>query len=280
MSVSRLLVALLALAPVGGSCAATDLTKLYAPFGQLLGRHVIEYDPGRGGLLSAFDYQAALEDPSSGDLLRAQDRALAAFDPAALNERAPAIAFWINAYNYFMIRHILNHPDGEQPVSSVRAFGSLFDPYRLFGRRLFDIGGTSYSLRQIEIEILLGDEFRRRGWKDARVHFAVNCASVSCPALRKTLYSAANLDELLAENTRRALATDLHLRVDRSTVFATPLFDWYGPDFIDAAGSIEAFILAHVDGPLADGVAQAGSIEFIDYDWRLNSPDNMRESMR
>ena len=271
----RLMLATMVWLAAGAADAESDdAGMLYAPFQQLLERHLTETPLHGGGLISAFDYAAAFGDHDTEPLLAEQDRRLAAVRPASDWRREQALAFWINAYNYFMIAHILRHPKDGRPVDSVREFGHLFDPYAVFGRELFDVGGQAYSLRQIELEILLGDDFAERGWKDARVHFMVNCASVGCPPLRREVYDAANIDRYLAENTRAALATPLHLRRDGRRLHVTSLFDWYRDDFVESAGSIEAFIEIH-GGPVArEALSGHRQIRFIDYDWSLNSPEN------
>jgi len=108
---------------------------------------------------------------------------------------------------------------------------------------MFEIGGDDYSLSGIEKEILLGAAFEEKGWKEARVHFTVNCASVGCPPLRETIYTSDNIDELMTENTRLALNTDRrHLRVEGDTLHLTELFKWYEQDFVDEGGSVRGFI--------------------------------------
>jgi len=271
----RILLALMVCA-AGAQVAAEpdEIAALYAPFQQLLTEHLTETPLKDGGLFSAFDYAAALGDADSEDLLAKQDRRLAAFQPDPGWRREQALAFWINAYNYFMIAHILRHPDDGEPVDGVRDFGHLFDPYAVFGRELFVVGGEDYSLRQIELEILLGEDYAERGWKDARVHFMVNCASVGCPPLRREVYDATNLDRYMAENTRAALATPLHLRREGERLELTSLFDWYRDDFVEAEGAVEAFIETH-GGPAArEALRGHDDIGFIDYDWLLNSPEN------
>lgn len=257
----------------------TLVAGTFAPFAALLDRHLTEYDLDGGGLVSAFDYRAALDDPDSRRLIDEQRQLLAAFDRTAIDTREPALAFWINAYNFFMIAHVVDHPVDGELVDSVKDYGSLFDPFRVFGLEIFDVGGRKYSLDEIEKGILLGEEFARRGWKDARVHFAVNCASVGCPPLRAVPYTAANVERLLETNTRRALATPLHLRVDGTTVRLTSLFDWYRADFEEESGSIEAYVIDHAADEQARAMEQARRVRFIDYDWALNSPENIEAWM-
>lgn len=251
--------------------------RTFAPFSDLLGNHLIEATTAEGGLVSAFGYLDAMADVQVGGWLIEQRRRLARFDRSALKTREQAIAFWINAYNFFMVAHILENPKGDRPVTGVKDYGSLFNPYRVFRQKLFDVGGELVSLDQIEKQILLGDDFKQRGWKDARVHFAVNCASVGCPPLRRQIYRPGNVDAMMTENTRMALNTPRHLRQEGTILHVTQLFEWYAGDFIEDAGSIEAFIRRYADSPVRAWLEAATVFRYIDYDWRLNIPENFPE---
>lgn len=252
-----------------------DNQTVFSPFAELLGQFVTEHRLEGGGLVSSFDYRAALENERAAQLNNQQRQRLASFDTERLETREQAIAFWINAYNFFMIAHILDNPHRGELIKSVRDYGSLFNPYRVFRLELFDVGGTLHSLSGIENDILLGDDFKARGWKDARVHFAVNCASVGCPPLRDHPYTTDNVDALLEENIRLALKTPLHLRIENDTLRLTSLFDWYEDQFVNMSGSVRNFIDNHVDDALRADIEATRRIRFIDYDWDLNSPDNM-----
>ncbi|MDT8439286.1 MAG: DUF547 domain-containing protein [Wenzhouxiangellaceae bacterium] len=260
---------------VPGESQSPALAVIFEPFAQLLDHHLVERRLPSGGLVSAFDYSRALADPGTRYLLQRQRERLAAFDPSTLDSRPRALAFWINAYNVFMIDVLLTEPVDGEPAQSVKDYGSLLNPFALFEQQRFDVGGQLHSLQQIELDILLGETFAERGWKDARVHFMVNCASVGCPALRRELYTAANVDAYMAENTRLALDTPLHLRLDGANLRVTSLFDWYSDDFTDESGSIEAWIRAHGSAESRQAAAASQRIRFIDYDWRLNSPANV-----
>lgn len=263
---------------VAANAAAVELNETFAPYAALLDDFVQEKRLDGGGLVSAFDYSAALGDDATEHRLQQQDALLADFDPDALDTRELALAFWNNAYNYFMIRKVLSDP-GDELVESVWDYGGRYNPFRdnVFERQLFAIGGEKYSLDKMEKDILLGDGFREKGWWDARVHFTVNCASVGCPPLRRQIYTADNIDKLLAENTRAALNTHYHLRVEGETLYLTELFKWYEDDFVDAAGSVREFVKAHADQTVAEKIGSTGRIRHIDYDWRLNKPDNFPE---
>ena len=251
--------------------------SLYLPFQTLLDRHLTESVLPCDGLISWFDYDAALAEPETIELLKQQDALLAGFVPATMPEREGALAFWINAYNYFMLQHILTHPEDGDIVDSVRDYGSLFRPYRVFGMQRFNVGGADYSLRDIELEILLGQDFAERGWKDARVHFAVNCASVGCPPLRESIYQADTIDQMLSDNTQRALDTPLHLRREANTLYLTELFDWYEDDFVEHSGSIREFIVAFGSEHAQARSDATDRVRHIDYDWRLNVQSNFDE---
>lgn len=254
--------------------SVSEVQGVYAPYQQLLDRYLVEKQLPDGGLVSAFDYRAALASDETLALLTDQRGRLARFETEGLESRARALAFWVNAYNYFMLDYILRNPDDGQPVESVRDYGNLFNPYAVFERKLFNVGGRAYSLQEIELEVLLGDEFAERGWKDARIHFMVNCASVGCPALRAGVYTAENMDAMLAENTRLALDTSLHLERDGSALRLTSLFDWYAADFVEQSGSVGDFIREHGSERARENLEASESIEFIDYDWALNTPEN------
>ncbi|WP_421621147.1 DUF547 domain-containing protein [Alkalilimnicola ehrlichii] len=262
---------------LGAEPGRQTLDETFAPYAELLDRHLFEKALPNGGLVSAFDYQAALDHPETEALLQEQDQLLALFDRASLDERQRAVAFWLNAYNYFMLAHILSNPRNGELVGSVRDYGHLFNPYRVFSQNHFDIGGRKFSLSEIENEILLGDDYRALGWKDARVHFAVNCASVGCPPLRTELYRPDNVDALLAENTRRALRTPRHFELRGDTLYLTELFDWYEEHFVAEQGSVKAWLRAHGEDAVVEAVDRARRIRHTAYDWQLNRPENFPE---
>lgn len=254
-------------------------SRIYGSYEQILEQFLTEKDLPGGGLVSAFDYQAAVGHERTAPALSEQREALAGFDLSSLEGRGESVAFWINAYNFFMLDQILTErPDGAL-AESVWDYGGRVNPFvdSVFDREKFLIDGQEYSLNQMEKEILLGDEYADKGWKDARVHFAVNCASVGCPPLRDVVYTADNLELLLAENTRRAFNTDRHLRIEGDTLHVTELFKWYEEDFKEASGSRKAFIKEWVDSSVAERVAETSDMKFVSYDWALNKPANFPE---
>ncbi|TDT44148.1 uncharacterized protein DUF547 [Halospina denitrificans] len=271
--------ATLLIVTAASSLSATETTtagEVFSDYQKLLEHYLQERRTSAGGLVSAFDYKAALADEQTQVLLDAQSERLAEFDVSVLDSREKALAFWNNAYNYFMIHQILTERQDGKLVDSVWDYGGRYNPFTdsVFERDNFDIGGQDYSLNQIEKEILLGSEFEEKGWKEARVHFTVNCASVGCPPLREDIYTSDNIEELMTENTRLAFNTHHHLRVEGDTLLLTELFKWYEQDFVDEGGSVRGFIREWADEAVAQKVKQTESIEYIEYDWSLNRPDN------
>jgi len=190
---------------------------------------------------------------------------LAGTDPHTLPTARDQLAFWINAYNAYTIRLILDH----LPLSSIRDI-SLGLPI-LFGPWSIDIavvGGTSYTLNHIEHDII------RERFNEPRIHFALVCAALSCPNLRQEAYEGSTLEQQLEEETRRFLVDSTKNRFDvrGKVLYLSRIFDWYEGDFEEAAGSMPAFLLSYVDEEL--GAFLSGGdyrIEFLDYDWSLNA---------
>ncbi len=180
-------------------------------------------------------------------------------------------AFLINAYNAWTVRLILDH----YPIASIKDIGGWFSsPWK---QPLADLLGERRSLDDIEHRLLRGAP----DFDEPRIHFAVNCASIGCPALRPEAYEAGRLDAQLADQTRRFLGDRSRNRYDaaRGRLLVSKLFDWYADDFT-AAGSALApplgFLARHA-ATISDDVEarrrlQDGTlaIGFLDYDWSLN----------
>ncbi len=271
-------VALFAFISTTPAATSDPLSTVYEPYTVLLDKYLIEQILPDGGLVSAFGYRNAYDDPETSRLIDAQKKRLAQFDVDRLTDKYEVISFWLNAYNFFMLAHILENPKkGDNWIQSVRDYGSWINPYRVFRRDLFNVGGTRYSLSQIENEILLGDEFKAKGWKEARVHFAVNCASVGCPPLRTEIYRSDTVDGVMSRNTQKALQTSRHMHISDDTLYLSQLFQWYEDDYIEEAGSIREFLKRYTDPDLYDRIDASKRIRYINYDWALNEPRNFPE---
>ena len=187
---------------------------------------------------------------------------LARADPAALDGRGERIAFWINAYNILTIDLVVRN----YPVDSIRDIGSLFRP--VWKRRAGTVGGRAYILDHIEHEIL-------RPLAEPRIHAAIVCASISCPALRREPWSAAKLEAQLDDALRRWLADrEKGLRIDPTsrTIYLSRVFDWFAEDF-ESRGGVLAFLAPYMgerDRAWTRRNGDRARIGYLDYDWRLN----------
>ncbi len=184
-------------------------------------------------------------------------------DERAAN-RDERLAFWINAYNAFTIKLILEH----YPVRSIRSIGLL--PLAAFKEKFIPMPGLrkgGLSLDEIENDIL------RKELGEPRIHFAVVCASKSCPKLRSQAYRAGGLDLQLDQAARDFIQDSSKNRYDaaKRTFYASSIFKWFRADFERAKGSLAAFIGQYSQPDVAAALKQGDvRIEFLDYDWSLN----------
>lgn len=265
----RILFGLPALAWVGRARAQTPaFDHTHAPWSALLRKHVVVL---RGGQATQVRYAGFAADRKP---LQTYLAALSAVGDSAFKSFSPVQqqAFLINAYNAYTVELILGkYPD----LASIRDLGSLLTtPWK---RKWVPLLGATVSLDDIEHEML-----RKRGrYDEPRVHFAVNCASIGCPALREEAFVGERLDAQLEEQTVRFLSDRTRNRysAERSRLEVSKIFDWYGDDFRlghRGIASLPSFFAGHADR-LADSAAdrdrirtQKVEIAFLDYDWKLN----------
>ena len=242
----------------------------HAAWTVLLKRHVVLID---GGKASQVDYAGLAQERSALqtylDSLSAVPRVQ--FDSWSKSQQ---LAFLINAYNAFTVELILGHyPD----LKSIRDLGNIVfnSPWK---QEFFTLFGARRYLDWIEHEVI-----RKPGaYDDPRIHFAVNCASVGCPMLREEAFVGEHLDAQLEQQTRRFLADRTRNRYEpkTATLVVSQIFDWYGEDFsagYRGVGSLRQFLGSYAD-LLATTPAERAmlrrnlvGIDFIDYDWALNS---------
>ncbi len=167
------------------------------------------------------------------------------------------LAYWINAYNALVIQGILN---GGSP-------SSFFSRMSFFKKDKYQVNGRNISLFDIEHEILLP-------LGEPRVHFAINCASSSCPKLTRQAYSAEHLDEELIQAAKSFINDTMRNHFDDSMKIASisKIFDWFKSDFTDHSGTIDKYISQYVnDQNVADGLREGKyQLKYLKYDWSLN----------
>jgi len=197
-----------------------------------------------------------------GARLQAYLDALGDVDPEQLRDRAERLAYWINAYNALTIKGILYF----YPTKSIREHVSVIG-YNIWKDYKMQVNGTAYSLDDIEHDIL-----RKMG--DPRIHFAIVCASVSCPKLLNEPYTGNRLDDQLTRSARDFFSDPKKFRIDRSagSVHQSPIMDWYKDDFgknkMERLAFIKPFLSDADDRAFLD--SSGLKVKNLDYDWHLN----------
>ncbi|MEZ4338705.1 MAG: DUF547 domain-containing protein [Sandaracinaceae bacterium] len=168
--------------------------------------------------------------------------------------RDARLAFDVNAYTGLVVNAVVDRG----PIESVMRVEGFFDGAR------HRVAGAERTLNQLENDVL------RRGFHEPRVHFALNCASASCPPLAGVPYTGRELEPMLDRQTRAFVRAST--RVDRAAgrVTVSRLFEWYADDFGGPAG-VRAFLASRLDRADAAFVRDAAHpLVFAEYDWALN----------
>ena len=200
------------------------------------------------------DYPAIQTDDRFPAYLARLDR----MDPNALATRNEQLAFWINAYNAFAVKGILDH------YSTMSYVGR----YRYFIGRDYRVGGATINLYDLERQILI------KQFQEPLIHFAIVCASTSCPKLQPWVYKPDRLDLQLDGAAREFINDPTRNRFDRTNKVASlsMIFKWFEEDFTNVAGSVLSYVIRYVSDPeLVQDLMQSDyRIEYLDYDWSLN----------
>jgi hypothetical protein len=198
------------------------------------------------------NYQAFSRDPKFASLLER----LALFDSTTLTEKEK-LAFYINAYNLLAIKLVTDH----KPTHSIRDIGTWFRP--VWQKPAGVLAGKTISLDTIEHKIL-------RKMKEPRIHFALVCASMSCPDLRTEAYTSKKLETQLEDQTRTFLANKTKgFKISGETIYVSKIFDWFSEDFSEEKNTTGVLKF------IAQYSIEAGRFSHyrtLDYDWQLNQP--------
>ncbi len=226
------------------------------------------------------DYRRWHTLPGSVGQLDSYLAAISRFSPYKDPERFPSrndeLAYWLYGYNAYVIKAVLDHwpiesvTDVKAPIEAVKGLG-------FFYQLRFSFGGEYLSLLAVENNKI------RKQYKDARIHFVLNCASASCPVARPELPGGDDLEQLLEKATREFINDPANVLVDhnRRKVRLSTIFKWYESDFLNdlrargkpTGNGLLTYVAEYALDELADDLAMAGEyeIEFRDYDWSLNS---------
>lgn len=270
--VSALVMASLAMSWFGTLSASASRLKedLYAGWDSALHKYV----NSKGEV----NYRAWKGDREGLDSFLRAASSITAQDCAQLS-RDEKLALWINLYNAFTAKQVLDHYPIQRsgfnlyPSSSIRQIDGVWDKYRV------TCCGRSVTLSEIENKILRGE------FQEPLIHFAINCASHSCPQLMNRAYRSQTLEKDLDEAARDFVNDPTRNRIDvrNRKVELSKIFDWFGDDFkVRYRGQILAgrsakesavinFLLVHVQGPDKELLASNKfALGYLPYDWSLN----------
>jgi len=226
--------------------AAADSAVDHSLYAELLKKYVIKGKVHYAGLKA--------EEAKLNQYLKVLEKV----NPDSLS-RDEQFAFYTNVYNAWTIKLILTkYPD----IKSIRELGFLNSgPWK---KKVVRLQGQMISLDHLEHDIL------RSGFKDPRVHFAINCASKSCPPLRSEPYRADVLNQQLDDATRSFINNPKSYRLEEQDLYVSRIFKWFSEDFNeDALG----FFLQYANGELKGNLTtkpEKINVKYLEYDWSLN----------
>lgn len=246
------LAVLATLAPAGAA-APPD----YSTWSSLLSKY---YDPAQG-----MNYKALkANDKKTLDDLRRQ---MGTVDVQSLS-RQDQFAYWINLYNINVVGVVVDN----YPVESIRDIST--DPIirlNVFKKPSVQTKKGAISLNDVENEKV------REGFKDPRIHFAINCAAKSCPPIRTEPYEGAKINDQLDDQVRKFLNGPHGARLAKDggelVVHVTKIMDWFSDDFNKWSGGPVTFLKRYVSNDKRKMMDAAGNqidLKFDDYDWKLN----------
>lgn len=172
--------------------------------------------------------------------------------------RDERLAYWINAYNAFTVKLVADH----YPVASIKDIKNGI-PFvnTVWDIKFIEIEGQTYDLNNIEHGII------RPKFEEPRIHFAVNCAAISCPKLSNRAYTTEKLDAQLTQAAKDFLADEQKNKLSPDAVRLSKLFTWYSGDFKENGQDIIGYINQYA--PIE--VDANASVSYLDYNWDLNA---------
>ena len=255
-----LIVALFCLAP-----AVQAFDQLHSVWDQWLRTHV-----SLTGGISTVDYKKAKADRKAFDAYVGTLEGVTPTEFTAFSETQKQ-AFFINGYNAFTVKLILDN----YPVKSIK---DLSTGISVFGtspwkKKFFTLLGEQHYLDWIEHENL------RKDYSEPRFHFALVCASKSCPPMRDEAYVASQLDSQLNSQADAFLKEPARNRyeAEKNRLVISKIFDWYGADFVKKSGSVQNFIAPRLAKDVAEEARiKSATLEFQEYNWTLNEAESTR----
>jgi hypothetical protein len=214
--------------------------------------------PGKDGL-NRFAYGKV--SPSDRQALKSYIDTLSRVGITSFNRREQ-LAYWLNLYNAVTVQVILDH----YPVKSIRDIDiSGFLKNGPWQKELVSVEETPLTLDNIEHDIL------RPIWRDPRIHYGVNCASVGCPNLMSEAFTSANVDALLNANARAYVNSPRGVLVKANgEISVSSIYSWFAHDFGNSEAAVMSHLLEYAGDDLAAQLRKANSLTDTHYDWALN----------
>ncbi len=189
--------------------------------------------------------------------------------PQSFNDGGEQLRYWMTAYNAW----VLYIAASEYPNK-----GALWNFVGLFRNRSIKLGGKDSSLEELEHTII------RKGYKEPRIHFYINCAAFSCPALQKGVIPPGKTWDVLEQSAKRFVNDEKHVKYDAATkkLYLSKIFDWFSSDFLTYLREkkgiqqphIAQYILLYLEGPSHDALSKTPlneiSVRYFSYDKSLN----------
>jgi len=192
--------------------------------------------------------------------------------PVSQFNKNEQLAYWVNLYNALTVQVILD----AYPVSSIRDIDispGLFSDGP-WGKKLLEIEGEEISLNDIEHRIL------RPIWKDPRLHYALNCASLGCPNLGLNAVTAQNSEDYLNEAAHTFINHKRAISEHYGKLYASSIYDWFMEDFGDSEVSVLKHLRTYADASLLIILDGKKSISGYDYDWALNDAEPLKTKIK
>lgn len=231
----------------------SNINVSHVQWSTFLSKYAAFVDPSTGTRLVS--YATVSKEDHNG--LKSYIAMLSDLDPRSLS-KTEQFAYWVNLYNAITVDLILE----SYPLSSITKLGGFFS-FGPWDQDVVKVSGESITLNDIEHRIL------RPIWKDKRIHYAVNCASIGCPNLYKEAFDASKLEQQLELATRTFINSEKGVQFKQGRLVLSEIYNWYAVDFGDK-DALKKHLLQYLDGDTYKTLmSYSGDIEY-QYDWDLN----------
>lgn len=240
-----------------GSDEASELSVNHQQWQAILDRYVIEENQQ-----TYVNYAQMQRDTLSQKMSPLDNyiNYLTSINPLQLTRRQQ-FAYWVNLYNAATVQLVLQH----YPVKSITTLGKGFFSFGPWNDEILTVNQRPLSLNDIEHGIL------RPIYDDPRIHYAVNCASISCPNLQSVAFTAENVERLLDKAAREYINHPRGVMVDGQQLVLSTIYEWYQTDFAGTVEGVLTHLNTYADPELQSRLQGADQAHIrYEYDWQLN----------